>query len=156
MVTSYLKDHAHANQAEPLAVLDEKQRAGNVSRIKSLWLANAIAFTGDQVAVDALATLEMKGVLIHDKSHDMISPVMSSKEPLATDGGDPVEFSQAKDDTVWGVKWIYANDVWNSLGYNGDGIIVAHFDTGGKGSGLPGAGMSGTLALRHPCDTLLA
>ncbi|MFH1844111.1 MAG: hypothetical protein ABIF77_12970 [bacterium] len=114
-VTTQLKDHARLNQAEPLAVLDDAKRAGHVGRIKPLWLANAIAFEGDQTALDALTALDLKGVLVHDKPHDMISSVLASKEPIKSDGSDPVTFSQAKDDTVWGVKWIYAHDVWTDL-----------------------------------------
>ncbi len=129
-VIAALQARAAADQAGARGALDAAVRAGRVTHVRVLWLADALAFRGDAAAVQALAATKSAATLIHDKPHDMVSGVTAS--PRAGDRSGPVAAAlmAAPTDTAWGVKWVKANRVWLDTGYNGSGIVVAHYDTG--------------------------
>jgi len=124
-VVAVLKDHAAQAHAPALAVLAEAERAGMVRRVRQLWLANAVAFEGTREAVEALAALDIRATLVHDKPYDMISGVTAPRE---AQDGSPVAGSLSRAN-AWSVEWIDAHLVW-AAGFTGAGVVVAHYDTG--------------------------
>lgn len=129
-VIEALQGRAEADQAEARRALDVAVRDGRAANVRVLWLADALAFRGDATAVQALAATKSAATLIHDKPYDMVSGVTATpradNRPRAADAA----LAPAAVDTAWGVKWVRANRVWRDTGYRGDGVVVAHFDTG--------------------------
>jgi subtilisin family serine protease len=129
-IITTLKAHAAKSQGQALAVLENAKSAGQVERIRSLWLANSIAFEGTQEAILAVADVEAAGTMFLDKPYDMVSNVMGPKREIADDPDQTQPEGGPGKAIVWNVSWINADDVWNLLGYTGTGVLVAHFDTG--------------------------
>ncbi|MHB8077804.1 MAG: S8 family serine peptidase [Candidatus Krumholzibacteriia bacterium] len=130
-VVAALKKRADAGQAEARRTLDAAVRDGRAAQVRVLWLANALAFRGDATAVQALAATKSAATLIYDRPYDMAGGVTAA--PRTDDRprtADAALLAPAAVDTAWGVKWVKANRVWIETGYRGNGIVVAHFDTG--------------------------
>jgi subtilisin family serine protease len=129
-VVAALKERADADQAEARRALEVAVRAGRATNVRVLWLADALAFSGDAATVQALAATQSAATLIHDKPYDMAGGVTAA--PRAADAARTAAawLMTAPTDTAWGVKWVKANRVWRDTGCNGSGIVVAHFDTG--------------------------
>ena len=106
-----------------LAILDDPSHSGAVSDVRYLYLASAISFRADRSLVEALVELDDNATLFHDQAFDFLS---GTTRPA--DGGAKVAVDRG--DTVWSVKWIDADRVWNELGYTGQGVIVGHIDSG--------------------------
>jgi serine protease len=133
VVIEALQSHASASQAAALALLRAAESAGDARNVRSLWLANGIAFQGRGKIVAQLAALKVRATLVHDRPYDMISAVTGPQRSAAARTGSEeglLKRSPAVPDTVWSVKWINANRVWLDTGYTGAGIVVGHFDTG--------------------------
>ena len=128
-VVAACKALAARSQAPAFAQLNVAKSGGGVRNLRSLWINNAIAFEGDRTAIEALAASDVRAVLIHDKPRDMISSVTAPRRQAGDEGTNPQALGGAKG-LAWGVDWVNADDVWNTLGYDGAGIVVAHFDTG--------------------------
>jgi len=130
-VVAALKRRADADQAEARRALDAAVRAGSAANVRVLWLADALAFRGDAAAVQTLAATKSAATLLFDKPYDMVSGVTAAaRTDERPPAADATLLAPAAVDTVWGVKWVKANRVWNDTGYRGNGIMVAHFDTG--------------------------
>ncbi len=118
-----LKKVVRKSQADAMDLLTGPDRVGSVKRVRQLYLVNAIAFVGDRTAIEAVAAGKDAATLVIDRLVD----------PIASQQRDPQEGDDAfaKDrDVVWNVSWINADDVWNDLGFTGDGVLVGHIDSG--------------------------
>ncbi len=129
-VVAALKGRAETDQAEARRALAAAVRAGRATNVRELWLADALAFRGDAAVVQALAATQGAATLIHDKPYAMAGGVTAAPHAAAPLRSAATGLMTVPTDTAWGVKWVKANRVWLDTGCNGNGIVVAHFDTG--------------------------
>ena len=106
-VVQQLKSAATPSQQE-LSKFFEQRKAleVGVSRIKYLWIVNAVALNASPSVIEEL-----------------------SKRPEV----ERVELDQPRkviEDTSWGVSKVHADQVWTNPGSKGVGVIVAVIDTG--------------------------
>ncbi|MFH2052644.1 MAG: S8 family serine peptidase [bacterium] len=123
-VLQALKQEAHEVQRSVLAELEDPRWAGQVGRVHALYLAGAVAFTATPAVIEALAQLPDAAVMHEDRIFKLTDAAKGTAAPgLARKTAAAV-------DTVWSVKYIDADRVWNELGITGQGIVVGHIDTG--------------------------
>jgi serine protease AprX len=123
-VLDALKDQAQLQHVGAASVLQDSKRQSDVQNVHYLYLANAIAFDATWDLVTALAALPDAATLLHDKTYDLTAATEAGVRTASAPKGI------AATDTVWSVKYINADRVWNELGYTGAGVIVGHIDTG--------------------------
>ena len=123
-ILAHLRDRNFLAQERALGVLNDPVHAAGVRNVSQLYLVGAIACEVDAGVIAALAGLDDAATLCLDLpgSHDAIRPMNSS-----VSGEIAVP---APTDTVWSVKYILADRVWNELGYTGQGVVVGHLDSG--------------------------
>lgn len=117
-----LRKKIHKMQRSAMVILHDPENGPAVSDITSLYLAGAISFQANDLVLEQLGGLEDNAVLYLDKSYDMTSATKRG------DSGAPGKAARA--DTVWSVKYVHADRVWNEMGYTGEGIVVGHIDSG--------------------------
>ena len=123
-VVAQLQAAAARSQRGVLARLAARTLSGQVTAYRPFWIANVIIVTGDRAAVEALAA--MPGVAA-------ILPEMKLDEPEQPDRR-PAEAAAAPaaavDAVTYGIDMINADDVWNSYGVAGEGVVAGLVDTG--------------------------
>jgi subtilisin family serine protease len=122
-VVAALRKRAAKMQAGALAHLRERGRSGAIDAVQSLYLAGAVSFRADPAVVPSLTALPDAATLFYDKTYDLTRA--TSRGPV-----DKIIAAPAAVDTAWGVKYVRADQVWDSMGYTGQGVIVGHIDTG--------------------------
>jgi len=113
LVFTYLTEQANIAQQQVKALLSEKDIT-----YKSYVISNIIHCTIDKLTAEQIATYpEVNTITINPT----IQIEVPERNPLPLDlrGGEP----------EWGIKQIQADSVW-SLGYRGEGAVVAGEDTG--------------------------
>lgn len=118
-----LKSMADKNHAPILSVLGREQRAGNVGKVRSLWLANVVAAEVTKSVVKKLA--DSPSVVRMDLDTYQNALIQA---PHDTDEA-PLDLPPFMPDTAWNIVLIDAPCAWQQ-GYTGSGVVVAHFDTG--------------------------
>ena len=116
-VVNELKQFAEATQYDLRHSLAEMQRNDLVSQPKTLWIANAIYFEATRNAILSLADRSDIMVIGFDEERNWIP-----------DGEEPQPADPTREITS-NVTQVNANQVW-SLGYTGQGVVVAVIDTG--------------------------
>src|SRR3989338_1262198 len=102
------------NQKPALETLKGHRAVGNVDRMGSLWIANAIAVEASEDAIRDLAAMYPGVEIVEDRPIRPLGHKVSG--PL---GGTP----------MWNLDAIHARDVW-ALGNRGTGVVIATIDTG--------------------------
>jgi subtilisin family serine protease len=121
-VIETLKKRNLESQRNAMSILGDPGRQNEISDVTQLYFAGAITFRANGNIVETLGGLPDQATLFLDKSFDLTAD---------TSPGAVGEFNKAaRADTVWSVKYINADRVWNELGFTGDGIIVGHIDSG--------------------------
>jgi len=110
---------ASDSQAPLLAVLAPFQASGQASRVRPLWIVNAIALVADAATLSALAGWPQVAAIRLDQAHHWIPPL----DLNATPPGQLPSFD-------WNLQQVRAPQVWNAFGLTGQGIVVANVDTG--------------------------
>jgi len=103
------------NQKPALETLKGHRAVGNVDRMRSLWIANAIAVEASEDAIRDLAAMYPGVEIVEDR------PI----RPLCGATGNP-------SGTPWNLDKIGAPLVWNQ-GFRGQGTVIAIIDTGVDG-----------------------
>ncbi len=99
-----------------------------VGKLKQLYFANALSFEGNQEVIDRLSQLNVEATLYFDKTYELSSA--TRRGPAVQAASEKSASGTAAVDTVWSVKYINADRVWNELGYTGTGVVVGHIDSG--------------------------
>jgi len=113
--------------------LNALQASGDVRSVSNLWIAGAFSLDATPAAIHLLAS--RNDVLVVDTDRPVMMLDTSEKTPLGAQQGVPpvTPASQTpKPGTradAWGIDYINAPTVW-SEGYTGQGVLVAHLDTG--------------------------
>ncbi|MBU8871169.1 MAG: S8 family serine peptidase [Gemmatimonadales bacterium] len=118
-----LKKKAKKVQESAAGILIGPDPDIRVDNFQQLYFANALSFEGNQEAIELLGQLDVQATLYHDQTYDFASA--TRQNPTSSSVTAP-----AAVDTVWSVKYINADRVWNELGYTGAGVIVGHIDSG--------------------------
>ena len=116
-VVNELKQFAEASQYNLRHSLEEMQRKGVVSEPQVLWIANAIFF---EATIDAILSLA-------DRSDVMV--IGFDKERNWLPDGEEAQPANPTREITSNVTQVNADQVW-SLGYTGQGVVVAVIDTG--------------------------
>jgi hypothetical protein len=152
LVIEHLMEVARESQAGILAFLEKEKTAGKVARIRPIWLGNTIGCKATRETIEQLAAMPGIADINHDRLMRVLPETGQERRArmLRDDHGPPGPGSK---EIVWGITKINADDVW-SLGYTGEGVLVANLDTGinynhvdlsdhmwdGSGVGLPNHG----------------
>lgn len=115
---SELKSFTHENQKGILDELGYYSRAGEVSDIKALWIANIINCYATPDVIEQLATRADVERIDIDEERNLLYPFIKSD-----DEGEPTR------EITYNVTKLNAPAVW-ALGFTGEGIVVAVLDTG--------------------------
>ncbi|MCP4291027.1 MAG: S8 family serine peptidase [bacterium] len=121
-VIEALKKKNRKSQTNAMFILQDPENRTEIADVTQLYLASAIAFRATGNIVETLGGLPDSATLFLDKSYDLDSDTQRGP------AGAPHKAARA--DTVWSVKFINADKVWNQLGYTGEGVIVGHIDSG--------------------------
>lgn len=113
-VYNTLTSTADRTQADVRAILSARGVAYRV-----LWIANALAVTGDRTLVEEIAALPEVRKIASNRPSTGIDPIAPSKQ-VRGDSPQAVE---------WGVQRVNAPQLW-AMGYTGQGILVGNADTG--------------------------
>ncbi|HEY84335.1 MAG TPA: S8 family serine peptidase, partial [Chloroflexi bacterium] len=109
-----LQATANASQVGVRAALIE----ANAREVRSLWIVNAVAA---QTTLTTALQLAARDDVAQIRPDEIITlPPFTITEVAAP----------LSDTLQWGVEKIEANAVWQSLGIDGDGVVVANIDTG--------------------------
>ena len=115
-----LKEMAQKTQVNLLSYLREEERKGKVSRVRSLWIINAISCRATKDIVKTLVTRNDVQRIGYDKEiHLDVGKVK---------GGTNSSYAPSPD-TMWNILRIGARCFWE-LGYTGQNSILAILDTG--------------------------
>jgi len=115
-VVTELKETASRSQGPILSVLKSRLAEGRVEQIQNFWVFNGMAVTADLATMLELARRPDVEMIRANHTHYL------STERIAT-----AAMSQGPE---WNVEQIRADDVWQSYGITGEGIVVANMDTG--------------------------
>jgi len=117
-VVNELKRYSQETQQEVMSYLTNFERSNSVSEIKQFWIFNGISCNVTKEVIEELSYLDDILIIGSDKVINMLPDDLYSQ---------PAEPTR---ELTYNVTKVNANQVWNQLGYEGEGIIVAVFDTG--------------------------
>jgi len=125
MVVTTLQSTAKSSQAGLRAYLSQQEAQGRVVSHTPYWIFNGLAVTsGRETLFELAARPEVKLIradhkrYLDDKGYGFGNDVLTqSSRPLAND-------------VEWNIARIRADLVWNALGIDGSGVVVANMDTG--------------------------
>jgi len=106
LVKSVARERNAAAQREVMAFLEGAAARGQVRDIKPLWAVNVIAAAAQPSVISRLAGFAEVRRINYDVEREVITGL------------------------AWGVQKIEADRVWNELGVDGTGVVVAVTDTG--------------------------
>ena len=119
-VVNELKRYSKETQQNVMSYLDYFTSNSSVDEIKQYWIYNGINCYATKEVIDLLSYLDDILVIGFDKLENLL-PYHESSFP-ADDGGSR--------ELAYNVTKVNAHQVWSELGYTGEGVIVAVFDTG--------------------------
>ena len=118
-VVNELKHFSESSQAEVVNYLTAQSTRGQVNVLHRFWIFNGVCCEATANCIGELSTRQDVRFVSLDKEQQMIDPIE------ATQGrGNPPQSG-----VQWHVNKIRADFVW-SLGYTGQGVVVAVIDTG--------------------------
>lgn len=121
-----LQQTAANSQAAALATLNNLATVGDVANVRSLWIVNSIAATGNFTAVQTIASLPEVAQVRLDVVVQQIGATDTPTATLLATSAAVVTGPVAS----WGIEKINAPSVWHGLGIDGSGVTVAIMDTG--------------------------
>ena len=119
-VVNELKKHSKETQQNVMSYLENFARNNSVTEITQFWIFNGITCNANKEVISELAYLEDILIVGFDKLENLI-PKFETSLSSEDDGSRELTYNVTK---------VKANQVWTELGYTGEGVIVAVFDTG--------------------------
>jgi subtilisin family serine protease len=126
-VVEELQLTARETQGPTLAELATLEAAGQISGYTPYWIANLIVIRGTRSALEQLSTRPDVDVLEPNFKPAFLEPLEVT--PARVGGEEPRGIGVPP-----GLRAIHAPEVWNQLGINGTGALVANCDTGVDGN----------------------
>ena len=121
-VVTALREQAAATQAPLRAKLESLRRTGEVSDFHAFWIANCYRVHATAPGLVQLAARDDVLGIYLDYEIELIEPVSGEQDP-----GPPLRSVPP------GIAALNAPDAW-AVGYTGEGMLVAHVDTGVDGT----------------------
>ncbi len=128
-VIEVLKTVARESQRDLLQYLHQQQKRGLVSRIRSLWITNVVAFEATPEVIRAIAQRPDVAEVWYNPRRQILPLNKPKPTPAVPDRVQPPAQRAGTKAIVWGVSQINAPDVW-AQGYTGQGVVVGVLDTG--------------------------
>ncbi len=124
-VIEALKKKNRKSQRNAFFILDDPEQQPEISNVTQLYMAGAIMFNASSSVVEALGSLTDSATLYLDMSYDLTTATSRGRigEPSPAEKGILAV-------NAWSVDYINAPQVWNDLGFTGDGVVVGHIDSG--------------------------
>ena len=116
-VVKELKTFSEASQYDLRQTLDEMERQGMVESIHSLWMSNALYFSATESALSSLSERSDIALISRNIKHQWIP-----------EGEKPTKAIDSREITP-NITQVNADQVW-TLGYTGQGVVVAVVDSG--------------------------
>lgn len=123
-VVDALHSAARSSQPPVLAAVDELRARGEVAGYTPYWITNLVVVRGTRAAIEDLAAREDVAAIEPD-----LRPTLVERVGI---GGDTTRLQDRGAEQ--GLRAINAPRVWDEMGINGSGAIVATLDTGVDGS----------------------
>lgn len=122
-----LKEFAKKEQREILNFLERNKELGSVSKLVSLWTNNVVAFSAKKEVILELENFENIGRISFDRTYRLEELIDFKPEPIPK---KIFTLNPTFNDTNPGLIMIRAHEVWEDLGYKGEGVVVANLDSG--------------------------
>ncbi|MFQ5856602.1 MAG: S8 family serine peptidase [Anaerolineae bacterium] len=119
-IVDRLQETAATSQQAVRAYLSKAQTDGRVVEYKSFWIFNGLAVTGDFSTLIELASRPEVEMIRADRKHWLPEPDQVPGTYTATPG----------EGLEWGLERVRAQMVWQALGVDGSGVVVASMDSG--------------------------
>lgn len=126
-----LRSTADVTQRQLVRRLEQLHAQAKVERFESFWIANVIRVDATPAVIESIARHRDVLTVYYNMPIQSVMPV----EDEQMDGNE----NQAQSTTSGsspepGIVAVRAPEVWNELGYTGEGIVVATLDTGVDGN----------------------
>ncbi len=130
ILSDALKDFARRQQARLRVRLEQADRAGQIRRLRFLWIGNIIAADLPVPLIREITDYPEVGHLNWEPKRDVfigprMTPEILPPTPLTRYRGNA-----ATDEIECGVDLMQAPRVWNELGNTGEGAVIAMIDSG--------------------------
>lgn len=116
-VVTALQTTAERAQAGVRAFLAQEQAAGRAADVRPFWIFNGLALTGGRETAFALAARPEVAAILTDHQRRLPDDVSDAPDRLASG-------------IEWNIERIRAPLVWDALGIDGTGVVVANLDSG--------------------------
>ncbi len=117
MMVNALQTQAVHSQEGVLQILAQAETQNKASEIRPLWIINAVTAKVHRELIPILAQREEVALVREDGIITLDPPA-------------DLTLSHVLTETAWGVSHIGANTVWQTLGIDGTGVVVASIDSG--------------------------
>jgi uncharacterized repeat protein (TIGR01451 family) len=121
-IVTALQATAERTQAGIRLFLTQEQTAGRASDVRPFWIFNGLVLTGGRETAFALAARPEVIALLADHPRHLPDDFGSAIPPSEIHAQTP--------GVEWNVERIRAPLVWNALGFDGTGVVVANVDSG--------------------------
>jgi subtilisin family serine protease len=115
-----LKNFTKETQRNVMSYLYHFAENNTVTEIKQFWIFNGITCYATKEVIEELVYLEDILIIGYDRLEKLIPDY---EVPLSKEDGETRELT-------YNVTKVKANQVWDELGFTGEGVLVAVFDTG--------------------------
>jgi len=120
-VVSALRNTSVESQGGVKEFLDKQKQAGNVKKIKSFYIVNAMAVTATKEVMEKVASFGEVEKVAANQTVQLIQPAPKTITKVQkTADLSPIE---------WNIDRVQAPKAWN-MGINGTGVVIASIDTG--------------------------
>ena len=128
-VINELKTYSINKQADIIQELQEYNKSNTVDKINPLWISNVINCYAIPEVIQLLSLRDDVKSIDWDETRNMLLDDNNDKLLDKIDKQKKLETNNPSREITWNVTKVNADDVW-SLGYTGEGVIVAVLDTG--------------------------
>ncbi|SCG84500.1 bacillopeptidase F [Proteiniborus sp. DW1] len=158
-VIESLENTANKTQKNLLAYLRLEEGKGNVEEYKSFYIANMVYVKATKAVIERIALMDEVEHVYYDEKVYLFDVVINEEEiekaieeseefgsieliDIEEDTEDGGKIEIIEDDSIidaqavspsdieWNIKQINADDVWNTYGIDGSGVVVATIDSG--------------------------
>jgi subtilisin family serine protease len=123
-VVTRLRALAAAEQTDILATI------GSATRVRQLWIYNAVAGTLSRSQVAALSQLPSVAYVYANTGERVVFPTGQERVSLVVGVGPAPSSEPDRVPPAWHIRWLGADRVWSELRELGAGAVIASIDDG--------------------------
>lgn len=130
-VVSALQETAARTQRDIKAYLEKQKGIGKVKDYTPYWIFNGLAVTSDGETLLELAARPEVERIRADHKHQIQNPEVKVQSSNLQFPASNLQYPMSNTQPVeWNISRVRADLVWEALGVNGAGVVVASMDTG--------------------------